>query len=175
MKLQKLDLLNKTDIDFIGNLYIESFLEEERRPVDEMWKLYEESKAQFFILLAVSENKRVGFFTYWDLEDFIFAEHLAVSSNFRSGGYGSKIINLFKENIFLPIVLEVEPPETEIAKRRIGFYQRLGFEVWNVEYRQPSYHQDGKSYPMKLMSDNIDLSKNCKEIINKIHTVAYKV
>jgi GNAT superfamily N-acetyltransferase len=176
MKLEKLNLLNQSEIAFMENLYTESFLEAERRPIDRMLRIYEENKDKFSILIAIQDNHRVGFFTYWNLGEFIFAEHFAISPDFRSGGYGSKVINLIMENTTQPIVLEVEPPVSHWAERRVVFYERLGFKLWNeVEYRQPSYHQDGKSYPMKLMSvRDIDLVKNGDEIIHLIHTV-YKL
>ncbi|MDR2122100.1 MAG: GNAT family N-acetyltransferase [Flavobacteriaceae bacterium] len=177
MKLEKLNLLNQGDVAFMENLYTESFLKEGRRPVDRMFKTYEENKDIFSILLAVQDDNRIGFFTYWDLGEFIFAEHFAIYSDFRDSGYGSKVINLFMESTTKPIVLEVEPPDSRIAERRIVFYERLGFKLWDdIEYRQPSYYQDGKSYPMILMTvGDIDLGENGKDIIHKIHTIAYNI
>ncbi|MDR1877030.1 MAG: GNAT family N-acetyltransferase [Flavobacteriaceae bacterium] len=177
MKLEKLNLVNEREVIFVENLYIESFPKEERRPPDKTFKLYEENKDKFFILLASTEDQRVGFLTYWDLGEFIFAEHFAILPDFRDSGYGSMVMNLFMENTTQPVVLEVEPPTSHIAVRRIKFYERLGFKLWDdVEYRQPSYYQDGKSYPMKLMSKGtIDLIKDGKEIIHLIHTTAYKL
>ena len=40
-----------------------------------------------------------------------------------------------------PVVLEVEMPTDEMSKRRIGFYERLGFELDNQVYHQPPYAQ----------------------------------
>ena len=51
-----------------------------------------------------------------------------------------------------PMVLEVELPETEMAQRRIGFYQRLGFILNEFPYWQPSMQEGQPSIPLKIMS-----------------------
>ena len=110
MKLEKLNLLDQSEIMFLQNIYLNSFPIEERRPIDQMLNLYEDNRDKFKILLCIKENERIGFFNYWKLRDFIFVEHFAILPEFRRIGYGSKIINLFIEKISLPIILEVEPP-----------------------------------------------------------------
>ncbi|MGM5629937.1 GNAT family N-acetyltransferase [Apibacter raozihei] len=173
MKLKKLNLMNLNEVNFMEKLYLDSFPKEEQRPTERMFKAYENSQNKFSILLAVTESKNVGFFNFWDFDKFIFAEHFAISSDFRSGGYGSRVMKVFMENISKPIVLEVEPPETEISQRRIGFYERLGFKLWDkIKYRQPSYESKGISYPMRIMSvGELDIEKDHKSVIETIHNV----
>lgn len=177
MKLEKLNLLDQSEIMFLQNIYLNSFPIEERRPIDQMLNLYEDNRDKFKILLCIKENERIGFFNYWKLRDFIFVEHFAILPEFRRIGYGSKVINLFIEKISLPIVLEVEPPTSHWDERRIVFYERLGFKLWDtIEYKQPSYHGDGKSYPMKLMSlREIELDKENQNIIKVIHSEVYNL
>lgn len=177
MKLEKLNLLDQNEITFVENNYIKSFPVEERRPTDQMFKLYEDYKDKFKILLCIKDNERIGFITYWKLNTLTFIEHFAISSVYRQKGYGSKIMQLFIEKISQPIVLEVEPPTSHWDIRRINFYERLGFKLWNeIEYKQPSYHQDGKSYPMKLMSlREIQLDKDEINVIKLIHSEVYQV
>ncbi|CVK16748.1 Acetyltransferase (GNAT) domain-containing protein [Apibacter mensalis] len=177
MKFEKLNLLDLNEVIFIENIYTKSFPVEERRPTDKMFKIYEDYKDKFKILLCIKDNERIGFITYWKLNNFIFIEHFAISSDYRRLGYGSKIMQLFIKKISLPIVLEVEPPSSHWDERRIIFYERLGFKLWNtIEYMQPSYHQDGKSYPMKLMSlREINIDKEYQNVINLIHSEVYHV
>ena len=61
-----------------------------------------------------------------------------------------KIKELIKK-YSLPVILEAEAPETEIQKKRIEFYKKLGFFVNDYEYTQPSYH-GGESVPLKILS-----------------------
>jgi hypothetical protein len=49
-------------------------------------------------------------------------------------------------------VLEVEPPEDEIKKRRIAFYERCGFHLSKEEYYQPPYQEGGEPVRLMLMS-----------------------
>ncbi len=74
-----------------------------------------------------------------------------------------------------PIILEVELPTTILSERRVGFYQRLGFRLWeNVQYQQPAYHNDGNAIPMKLMSyGDIDIERNLVDIRSKIYSIVY--
>jgi ribosomal protein S18 acetylase RimI-like enzyme len=177
MKFEKLNLLDLNEILFIENIYTKSFPIEERRPIDKMFKLYEDYEDKFKILLCIKNNERIGFITYWHLNNFTFIEHFAISPDYRRSGYGTKIMQLFIEKVSLPIILEVEPPSSHWDERRIIFYERLGFKLWDtIEYKQPSYHQDGKSYPMKLMSlREIDIENEDQNVIKLIHSEVYHV
>lgn len=174
MQLKKLNISNNEEIDFIKKLYLESFPLSERRDTELMFDLYKRNTT-FTILILEKENQYVGFFTYWDFNDFIFAEHFAISPDFRNGGFGGKVMKLFIKSITQPIVLEVELPTTILSERRIGFYQRLGFRLWeDIPYQQPPYQVDGKPVPMKLMTyGDIDLNKNLQEVRDSIYSAVY--
>ncbi|MDU1889359.1 MAG: GNAT family N-acetyltransferase [Dysgonomonas sp.] len=174
MKIRKLDLSSSHEVSFVDNLYIESFPLSERRPVDKMLDLYK-SGSPFIISVAIEDDELVGFLTYWDLGEFIFAEHFAISPEYRNGGYGRKVMDLFIESTDKPIILEVELPTTILSERRIGFYQRIGFRLWeNIQYHQPAYYEDSGTVPMKLMSyRDIDIENNLIEIKDKLYSVVY--
>jgi hypothetical protein len=58
------------------------------------------------------------------------------------------------------VLIEVELPETEMARRRIGFYKRLGFcPHHDIEYIQPPYSDGLSPLPLMLMTHgNVDMS-----------------
>ncbi|NDV78334.1 GNAT family N-acetyltransferase [Dysgonomonas sp. 511] len=174
MKIRKLDTANSNGVSFVENLYIESFPLSERRPVNKMLELYS-GDAPFEIIVAIEDGELLGFLTYWDLGEFIFAEHFAISPEFRNGGYGGRVMKLFMENITKPIVLEVELPTTILSERRIGFYQRLGFRLWeDVLYQQPPYYEETGAIPMKLMSfGDIDIEKDFIAIKETLYSNVY--
>lgn len=174
MEIRNLDLKSNHEVSFVENLYIESFPLSERRPVERMLELYN-GDSSFVIAVTVEDDQLVGFLTYWDLDEFIFAEHFAISPEFRNGGYGRKVMELFKSDMAKPIILEVELPATILSERRIGFYQRLGFKLWeNIQYQQPAYHEGSNAVPMKLMSyGNINIEKDLTEIKGKIYSEVY--
>lgn len=176
MEIRKLDISNSHEISYIENLYIESFPLSERRPVEKMLNLYK-NDSPFVIFVTIEEGQIVGFLTYWDLGEFIFAEHFAISPEFRNGGYGRKVMDLFLANFDKPIVLEVELPTTILSERRIGFYQRIGFKLWeNIKYQQPPYYKEDNAIPMKLMSyGNVDIEKDLISIKDKIYETVYNI
>ena len=176
MIIKNLSISNHIETSFVKNLYIESFQKNERRCVDKMIKLYD-SETPFSIVVIIKEKQFVGFLTHWDLEDFIFAEHFVISPEFRNGGYGRKVMELFIEKTNKPILLEVELPANTLAERRIGFYQRLGFKLWStIEYQQPAYEADSYAIPMKLMSwGKLEVEKNFTKIKEKVYSVVYNV
>ena len=141
-----------------------------------MFELHQ-NDSPFTIGVAIKDDLYVGFLTYWDLGAFIFAEHFAISPEFRNGGYGGKVMNLFVKEMSKPIILEVELPTTILSERRIGFYQRLNFRLWDdIAYQQPSYHEGENPIPMKLMTyGDFDLNKNLQEVRDKIYSIVYNV
>lgn len=174
MEIKRLDQTNDQEIAFVKDLYVESFPASERRPIELMFDLYQNNDP-FIITVAVENNELVGFFTYWEFKDFIFAEHFAISPQFRNGGFGRKVMDSFIEKNHLPIILEVELPTTILSERRIGFYQRIGFRLWeDIQYHQPAYSERWGAIPMKLMTfGDIDLEKDLTEIRSKIYSVVY--
>ncbi|MGG4554799.1 GNAT family N-acetyltransferase [Paenibacillus humicus] len=99
-----------------------------------------------------SDNQVIAFMAVWEFPSFRFIEHIAVDPNTRGSGIGGKIMASYMEESSKPILLEVEYPDTDMAQRRIGFYERLGFRLNPFDYVQPPL-QEGEAYlPLKIMS-----------------------
>ncbi|WP_019640445.1 GNAT family N-acetyltransferase [Paenibacillus fonticola] len=99
-----------------------------------------------------SDNQVIAFMAVWEFPSFRFIEHIAVDPNTRGSGIGGKIMASYMEESSKPILLEVEYPDTDMAQRRIGFYERLGFRLNPFDYVQPPL-QKGETYlPLKIMS-----------------------
>ena len=126
-----------------------AFPYEERRDYSDQKECFKNKHFNFFQIL--DGESPVGFVSQWEFSDFIFIEHLAIDEDKRSGGYGSKTIELIKETYKKPIILEAEAPVTEQQIKRISFYNRLGFKVNDFDYTQPSYH-GGEGVPLKILS-----------------------
>lgn len=90
----------------------------------------------------------------WRLPGFSFIEHLAVDPSLRGGGVGARLIQQFirARESDGPIILEVEPPVEEMAKRRIGFYERLGFHLNPFDYVQPPLREGADELKLLIMS-----------------------
>lgn len=166
---------SKEDTYFIAlyDLYVNSFPENERRSYEGFVQLFEKQNS-FHCTVLMHENQFVGFLTFWEFSHFVYIEHFAVSSQQRGQSLGSKTLKQFMKSISKPIVLEVELPESDIAKRRISFYERLGFFVCDHSYMQPPYDKSKESVPMLLMcSDEGFLEKKFEEIRNTLYKYVY--
>lgn len=135
-----------------------SFSYEERRDYDDFAKALDDP--DFTVFHIVSDGLRIGFFSIWQMDGYIYGEHFAIYEPFRSAGYGGKILQLLQKT-YGRIVLEIEMPETEMQKRRKRFYERNGFHPNAFPYYQPSFHGGNPlpmivmSYPAKLSDDRV--------------------
>lgn len=143
---------NSSRFNNFFKLYEASFPVEERRPSAEVKKIAC-SDPRFHMLEAWEGDNFKGFFTYWDFGAFTYGEHFAVVEEFRGHGIGSEILKHVIETVGQDLIIEVEPPVTVSAQRRIGFYERHGLKPWNdVNYTQPAYSAGLPSVPMMLMT-----------------------
>ncbi|MDN4086117.1 GNAT family N-acetyltransferase [Paenibacillus polymyxa] len=94
----------------------------------------------------------VAFLAGWKFAHFRFVEHIAVDSRIRGGGLGQKLMGRFISQSNQPVVLEVEPPVDEWSRRRIGFYERLGFHLNHFEYVQPPLREGQTDLRLQIMS-----------------------
>ena len=133
------------------DLYLSAFPAEERRDVSDLVRLMC-GEPRFHVLAAYDEAGFAGFITYWDFSAFRYVEHFAISDACRGKGYGGAVIEHVKSATDLPILLEVEPPVTEQAVRRIRFYEKHGFCVSDYDYRQPPYRDGDEELVLRLMT-----------------------
>ena len=107
------------DYPYVHNIWISSFPDNERRPELKQHHTTDNNKLFTNCVVADSEDK-VGMISFWTFNDFRYIEHFAIDPQKRNGGYGGKTIEAITAISALPIVLEVELPETKDAKRQIG-------------------------------------------------------
>lgn len=176
MILKKVTIENKSDLEFIEKLYIESFPRNERRPILEMHHLLEDESRFNMFLLETEENTRIGFATYWELDTFIFIDHFAISSEHRSGGYGQKAVQELIKQTSLPLVGEIELPSvSELASRRVKFYKKQGFQIWDLPYEQPPYEDGFKPIPMLTITyRDLGFPSNFEVVRDTIYSEVYK-
>jgi GNAT superfamily N-acetyltransferase len=154
-------------------IYEDSFIPDERRDFSDLLSLLKD-KSEFSVYSILRDKEIIGFLTDWKFENFIYIEHFAVSSNARGGGIGNFILQNYLDQVSLPVVLEVEKPEDEISKKRIVFYERLGFKYWDLPYIQPAYGKGKKPIPMDLMTyGKIDLNTELKSVKEQLYQHVY--
>lgn len=155
------------------DLYLNSFPDDERRPLESMRKQID-SNDRFHFSKVKYRGKDVGFISWWLLDGAAYVEHFAIDPSKRSLGLGRKALEKFcqlqEEN---PIILEVEPSgANEMADRRIAFYERCGFSGHpEFEYIQPPYTPDLSPLPLMLMTKGCvkDLAATADELKHRVY------
>lgn len=182
MTFQRITTANVTLYNYMEELLVSSFPKEEYRDLEEL-RRYTDSKEKFHnnVIFASSglssnESTPIGLLTYWDFTTFYYVEHFAIAPQARNGGYGRQALEYLCRSLPRPIILEVEMPDEEIARRRINFYQRQGFRLWQLPYQQPPYRKGEAYLPLLLMSyGNIDCNKEFDNIKQTIYREVYGI
>lgn len=151
IKLQRIKSTDTRLYQYMVNLLTLSFPPEEYRRFEDL-RQFTIEKSHFHNNIIFDNNIPIGLITYWDFDLFFYVEHFAIHPDFRNGGYGSKVLAYLCHQLNKPIVLEAEIPDNEMAQRRIAFYRRNGFELWNKEYFQPPYKPGDVYLPMNIMA-----------------------
>ncbi len=153
-------------------LYESAYPLEERREVDALLRLIDDAPEMSFRVVLM-DGVPVGLFITWDFGEFFYCEHLAVSSELRSAGIGGKVLAWLRREVPMFQILEVEPAETEMAARRINYYQRNGFILLTQDYVQPSYRAGGEPLPLWLMGNRECDSDTLARYVRVIHEKVY--
>ena len=104
-------------------------------------------------LYTVKQEKEIhGLLGVWEFGTFDFIEHFAVDASLRGNGIGGRLLKDYLNNTKKTVFLEVEEPKTDMAKRRIGFYERSGFWLNDFDYVQPDLQQGQSSLLLKNMT-----------------------
>lgn len=133
-------------------VYTEAFPMEERRDISQLEDLLRTETAMYFNAVEC-DGELAGLFVYWDFGTFFYLEHLAVFAHMRNKKIGQQILDWVKEHLQGIRLLEVEPADTEIAQRRIQYYQRNGYSIIDKSYCQPSYRPEGEEFPLWIMGN----------------------
>ncbi|HWW40270.1 GNAT family N-acetyltransferase [Pedobacter sp.] len=162
--MSALNFLKITDrkderLSFVKALYQSAFPVQERREWPVLLSMIG-TGAEMRVELVTDQEQPVAFVIWWEISDWLFIEHLAVSSAERGKNYGSRIMHHYLDAAKGKMLLEVEAPLSEEAERRISFYERLGLHLLDYVYEQPSYRDRGVVYPMRLMS-------TCKDLLDR--------
>ena len=174
IKLQEIKTTHE-HYPFMENLLQTAFPLQERRDSEQQRHITDENPL-FHNALITDGDTPIGLLTYWTFPSFVYIEHFAIDSRLRNGGYGSKALEIFKQRVAAPIVLEAEEPTDELTRRRIGFYQRQGFIMQEIPYLQPPYRPGDEWFPLKLMVHGaVQMEQEYPLIRDTIYREVYQV
>lgn len=175
IRLQRITTADASLYSYMEQLMIASFPPEEYRELEELRK-YTDTKIHFHNNIIFNDDVPVGFITYWNFGHFYYVEHFAIDPAQRNGGHGKNVLNHLCQLLEHPIILEVEAPAEEMAQRRINFYQRHGFSLWETPYQQPPYKAGDDYLPMLLMAyGDLQCDKDYDTVKEHIYREVYNV
>lgn len=173
--IQPIESADTKLLAFVYEVLVQSFPKEEYRDFED-FKHIASIQNEFVANIVRVNEQPIGILNFWQFTSFIFIEHFAILPENRDKGMGRLVLKSFLEKTQLPIILEVELPESEIQKRRVAFYKQLGFRLWTSKYVQPPYHQGSEVIPMQLMCfGNLEETEHFKHIRALLYRVVYNV
>lgn len=172
--MQLIRLKHSTNDYFLKawKLYEEAFPSEERRLLKDQTYVLQNDKYHFDIL--IDNEQFIGFILWWDFETYRYVDHFAISKEQRNKGLGRLILNKFISRSNTPIILEVELPTSDINKRRIAFYERIGFKLNQHYYEIPPLTKKQVPLQLFLMSyPNLISKKDANLFVKKYHPIIF--
>jgi len=169
--LKKLD---ETWFDAMYQIMEEAFPPCERRTKEGQRALF--SIPQYEVYGWFQDQTLVAFLDAWDLGEIRFGEHLATGSSLRNKGIGKSLFQEYERLSPKPLVFEVELPDNDLARRRIAFYERLGYYCYDdVPYYQGSLNGEEEPLPLYLMMNRKDCNaEDINRIIDLIYAYVYR-
>lgn len=159
----------------IFSLLEESFPLDEYRPREEQLALL--SNSRYHVLgVSTEEGALKALLAVWEFDTILFVEHFAVAPAARNGGLGSAALQELLHSTEKTVCLEVELPEGELPRRRIGFYERNGFVFNAYPYMQPPISKGKQPVPLRIMTYGraVDEAEFCS-IRDTLYTHVYCV
>lgn len=121
---------------------------------------------QAHALVQKEEDSIIGALCYMEVKEYVFIDYFVIVDVHQGKQQGQQMLQYFKKTINKPIILEVELPTDEISKRRIAFYERMGFILNEHEYVIPPIRSLKFPIYFLLMTDKSPLTK---EKFNEIY------
>lgn len=171
-----LKIAKKSDFEAVYALLQSSFPLDEYRTYDEQKALFDLPAYTVYLLFDGDLPRPAGMMAVWTLEDFAFLEHFAIDPALRNRGLGSGMLTELKALSPCPLCLEVELPDTPLAKRRIGFYERNGFVFHDYAYTQPPMSKGRAPVPLRIMFEGRALTESeFLKVKNTLYQQVYHV
>lgn len=159
-----LELMQYRDFDQVFMIMEQSFPCDEYRTYEEQKKLLQKPYYRIYVSRTEQcqgpQSRRIlAFLAIWELSGFTFIEHLASDPAVRGQGLGAAVLKEAAQLFPGRRCLEVELPETELAKRRIAFYERNGFFLNAYPYVQPAISKGRQEIPLLIMTSGGGIAK----------------
>ena len=170
-----IELLRKEDFNQVFEIMKDSFPSDEYRSYDGQKALL--AHPDYSLRVLYSEDEKVkAFIASWEFPTFMYVEHFAVNTRYRNKGLGAFILNEQLKLSDKMVCLEVESLDSEMNKRRIGFYERNHFFLNEYPYVQPAMADGKKEIPLFIMTSHRAIDEDrFLEVKNKLYKEVYNI
>jgi GNAT superfamily N-acetyltransferase len=173
LKLNPIHSLSDPVWYFMTACLEEAFPVAERRSSESLAALLNHSEMTCNVI--VLDDHPIGILNTWDLSLFRYIEHFAIVPSQRGKGFGKWMLHDYIHEVTPPVILEVEPPDSSIAQRRIQFYENEGFVLCSNVYCQPAYDTCKKTVALKLMEyGNCLLPDRFDQVVDLLYQKVYQ-
>lgn len=157
----------------VPKLYEEAFPPIARIESEKLLQLIDKHKNLDFNVIC-KDGKFCGFAMIWNLDTFRYFNYLATCPEYRNMGLGAQVIKTIRKQSPLPFIGEVEPPVTEIQKRRLSFYKRQGLVVISENPTiLNNFHPGNNLWLVATKTvNNIDFIQ--QEIIDRVYKISHE-
>lgn len=158
--MKKIRILNQNQRGFsdFWNLYNSSFPLIEKRNLEQQMKAFRNT--YFNLLSFYKDDKYIGFLSFWNFPSYVYLEHFAINEDLRGVGYGAEILSELIKETNKVIILEIDPIDDENSRRRLSFYNKMGFIQNDFDYKVQSYQNKEEFYELIIMSSVRKISKD---------------
>jgi len=140
----------------VDALYESAFPLHEKR--DHAAKLRALSHPDYCLQAWFDGEQFVGLIGAWQFDGYAYIEHLAVNDKLRAQGYGKRMLHQFLQQSPRTL-LEIDPLTTDIAHRRLRFYQAMGFQLNDYHHHHPTYHAQIADHELLVLSYPVKLNE----------------
>lgn len=114
--------------------------------------------ADYHFTAIESEDGFTGAILYWEAPSFLYVEHFCIETGLRGRGYGQAALKLLSEQ-GKTVILEIDPPVDDVARRRQRFYERAGYCANPFPHVHPPYHVGNRGHELVIMSSPAALTQ----------------
>ena len=150
MDLQRITSPSHPFFEVAWRVYEQSFPKNERRTQEDHVRAL--CDPAFHACAAVENGQLLVIAFFWQTAEFTYLEHLAVSPAMRGTGCGTRVLQALLDETSAPLILEIEPPEDDVCRRRKHFYERLGLVMGDFPHWQFPYQPGTEGSPLCIMA-----------------------
>lgn len=139
-------------------IYSKSFPVYEQRSCEQQLYAFSNERYNLFCLINEDENILNSFVSFWEFDEYVYVEHLAVNERLRGNNIGTATLKLFNDEVRKTVILEIDPVIDEVSAKRLQFYQKLGFELNLYKHYHPAYNSSYAPHELLVLNTGVKLT-----------------